>query len=211
MKQFSQTDIESMSDRYRVNFINSLSGFKSANLVGTVSKDGQTNLSIISSAFHIGANPALMGFINRPHSVERHTLENLIETGSYTLNHVNIDIIDEGHQTSARYSKEESEFTETGLTEQWVDGFTAPFVKESHVQIGLDYKEHHTLLNNTVMVIGEIAWVAVPEHSLHDDGLINLETTNSVAVSGLDTYHAPTKIKRLSYAKPKQKPSIIEL
>jgi len=210
MSHFSQSDIHNMAQRYRANFINSLSGFKSANLVGTVSKDQHTNLSIISSAFHIGADPALMGFINRPHSVDRHTLENLIDTGYYTINHVNTGIIDQGHQTSARYDRDESEFTETGLTPLWHEGFIAPFVGESFVRIGLEYKEHHTLMNNTVMVLGEIVMVDTPEDSVQEDGLIDMTITNTVAVSGLDSYHAPKKIKRLGYAKPHQPVCIID-
>jgi flavin reductase (DIM6/NTAB) family NADH-FMN oxidoreductase RutF len=199
-----------MAQRYRANFINSLSGFKSANLVGTVSKDQQTNLCIISSAFHIGADPALMGFINRPHSVDRHTLENLIDTGYYTINHVNTGIIDQSHQTSARYNRDESEFTETGLTPLWYEDFIAPFVGESFVRIGVEYKEHHTLMNNTVMVLGEIVMVDTPEDSVQEDGVVDMTITNTVAVSGLDSYHAPKKIKRLGYAKPHQPVCIID-
>jgi flavin reductase (DIM6/NTAB) family NADH-FMN oxidoreductase RutF len=210
MPHFNRSDISNMAQRYRTNFINSLSGFKSANLVGTVSKDQQTNLSIISSAFHIGADPALMGFINRPHSVDRHTLENLIDTGYYTINHVNTGIIDQAHQTSARYSREESEFTETGLNPLWHDGFIAPFVSESFVRIGLEYKEHHTLMNNTVMVLGEIVMVDIPEDSVQEDGLVDMTITNTVAISGLDSYHVPKKIKRLGYAKPHQPVCIID-
>ncbi|MGS2716590.1 flavin reductase family protein [Eionea flava] len=210
MTHFDKNDIHSMPQRYRANFINSLSGFKSANLVGTVNAKQQTNLSIISSAFHIGADPALMGFISRPHSVDRHTLENLIETGYYTLNHVHTGIIDEAHQTSARYERDESEFTETGLNELWHDGFSAPFVNESFVRIGLAYKEHHTLVNNTVMVLGEIILVDLPKGSIKDDGLVDMTMTNTVAVSGLDSYHSPKKVKRLGYAKPHQPVCIID-
>lgn len=209
-KQFHTTDIEKLPQRYRVNLINSLSGFKSANLIGTVSESGHTNLSIISSAFHLGADPALLGFISRPHSVDRHTLENLLKTKSYTLNHVHEGMIDAAHQTSARYPQEESEFDATGLTPYWVEGMTAPFVEQSHVRIGLRYIEHHTLLNNTVMVIGEIVTIEVPEASLGEDGLVDMTKTNTVAVSGLDTYHAPQKVKRLSYAKPDTWPVVIE-
>lgn len=202
MAHFNRENISDMPQRYRVNFINSLSGFKSANLIGTCSASQQSNLAIISSAFHIGADPALIAFINRPHSVDRHTLDNILSTHHYTLNHVNEKIIDQAHQTSARYSKEESEFTETGLTEGWNDHFSAPYVQESLINIGIEYREHHTLLNNTVMVIGEVIWANIPDDKLGTDGLINID--NSIAVSGLDSYHSTQKIKRLSYAKPHQ-------
>ncbi len=210
MTYFTKADIQAMDKSYRVNLVNSLTGFKSANLIGTQSPDKQTNLAIISSAFHLGADPALIGFINRPASVDRHTLDNLLATEYYTLNHVNTDIIKQAHQTSARYPKEESEFTATGLTECWIDGFEAPFVEQSLVRIGLKYVEHHTLLNNTVLVIGEIVLVDIPSTSIGVDGLVNIEQLNTVAVSGLDTYHDTSKITRLSYAKPRKKLQIIE-
>lgn len=210
MPQITRADIEKMDQRYRVNFINSLSGFKSANLIGSCAASGQTNLAIVSSVVHLGADPALMAYINRPASVPRHTLENIIVTGFYTFNHVSTEIIEAAHQTSARYSAAESEFTETGLTEHWVDGFSAPFVEESPVKIGLAYKEHHTLLNNTVMVIGEIVYTDIPDTALEEDGLINIESLETVAVSGLDTYHSTQKVKRMAYAKPDKAPTQVD-
>ncbi len=210
MTIFDQHTIEAMPQRFRVNFINSLSGFKSANLIGTVSETGQTNLAIISSAFHLGADPALMGFINRPHSAERHTLENLLQTGYYTLNHVNSDILNAAHQTSARYPREQSEFEATNLTEEWYEGINAPFVAQSRVHVGLKYQEHLTLSNKTVLVIGEIIHVKIQENCVREDGLIDIDTTDSVAVSGLDSYHKPNKIRRLSYEKPNTAPQVLE-
>ena len=68
-------DIAQLPERQRAAFINCLSGFKSANLVGTVSASGQANLALVSSVVHLGANPPLLAFISRPPSVDRHTLE----------------------------------------------------------------------------------------------------------------------------------------
>ena len=75
--------------RFRGNLINSIGGFKSVCLIGTTDKRGQTNLAIFSSIVHIGASPPLVAFLLRPDSVERHTLSNILETGSYTMNHLN--------------------------------------------------------------------------------------------------------------------------
>ena len=63
--QFSREEIDQMTQRYRATFINSLGGFKSVVLIGTKDKNGQENLSIVSSLFHIGANPPLCGLIFR--------------------------------------------------------------------------------------------------------------------------------------------------
>ena len=54
--QITGGDIAAMDDRYRVFFVNSLSGFKSANLIGTASPDGIHNLCMVSSVVHIGSN-----------------------------------------------------------------------------------------------------------------------------------------------------------
>ena len=194
-------EILEMESRYRIHFINSLSGFKSANLVGTVDKKGRENLSIISSCFHLGADPALMGFIVRPHSAPRHTLENILETESFSINHVNRDIIKSAHQTSARYDKEESEFLHCNLTPTYEKNFQAPFVKESKVKIGLKKEEVIKLKNNTELVIGKIELVILPEYCLKEDGFIDIEKSETICVSGLDSYHGTQKVCRLSYAK----------
>ena len=194
-----------MPQRYRAMFVNSLSGFKSANLVGTISPSGHHNLCIVSSVFHIGADPALMGMITRPQTVRRDSVSNLKATQYYTLNHVHEDFVNAAHQTSARYEPDVSEFTETGLTPQFQGDFPAPFVKESQLQIGLKVKEIKLLeINQTELVIGEIMLVSTPESALESDGSVDIECLSTVAVSGLDRYHRTKKVTRLSYAKPDQ-------
>jgi flavin reductase (DIM6/NTAB) family NADH-FMN oxidoreductase RutF len=196
-------DIEAMPQRYRAMFINSLSGFKSANLLGTISGEGNENLCIVSSVFHIGADPALMGMITRPQTVRRDSVNNIKTNGFYTLNHVNPDIVNAAHQTSARYDEDISEFKQTGLTPHYVDNFPAPFVAESHLRIGLQMHEIKLLeVNNTELVIGEIQLVSTHTEAIEPDGSIDIETLQTVAVSGLDRYHSTKKVARLSYAKP---------
>ena len=90
---------------YRAAFINSITGFKSATLIGTISKKGNANLAIFNSVIHVGANPPALGFLMRPISVERHTYNNIKETGCFTVNHINREIFKQAHQTSARYEK----------------------------------------------------------------------------------------------------------
>jgi len=204
---FNTQSLNELEQRYRAHLINSLSGFKSANLLGTVDKNGQENLSIVSSVFHLGANPALLGMIIRPHSVPRHSFENLLETGFYTLNHVSEDIVTQAHQTSARYEKEQSEFTETGLTAEYLNDFKAPFVKESKIKMGLKLVSEQVIeLNQTHLVIGELVALHCPDSILQPDGFIDIEAANTVAITGLDSYHTTSKINRLSYAKPDSKP-----
>jgi flavin reductase (DIM6/NTAB) family NADH-FMN oxidoreductase RutF len=87
-KEFNLTDILAFEQRFRAMFINSLGGFKSLALIGTRSREGNTNLAVFNSLFHIGTNPPLFGLIVRPDSVDRHTLSNILETGEFTVNHV---------------------------------------------------------------------------------------------------------------------------
>jgi flavin reductase (DIM6/NTAB) family NADH-FMN oxidoreductase RutF len=142
-KIISSELLAEMEQRYRTQFINSIHGFKPANLVGTQNSKGETNLAIFSSVLHLGANPALVGMIARPYSEKsrRHSLENIMETGCYTLNQVHEGMYRQAHHSSARYDASVSEFAATGLKEGYVDGFGAPYVEESKLKMGLELRE----------------------------------------------------------------------
>ena len=201
--KLSFEQIMNMEKQERVHFANSLGGFKSLGLIGTKNNDNQTNLSIVDSILHLGSNPLLFGIVFRPGAVERHTLENILETGFYTINHVNEVIHKQAHQTSARYPRENSEFDATGLTPEYKDNFSAPFVKESNIQLAIELKEKVALtINNTVLIIGEVKTAYFPEYCLNKDGFLDIEKAASITCSGLDSYHTTTRISRLSYAKP---------
>ncbi|GGP75513.1 flavin reductase family protein [Shewanella ulleungensis] len=199
---FTKDRIDALETRTRAHFINSLSGFKSANLIGTQDIQGNTNLSIVSSVIHLGANPPLVGMIIRPHSVARHTFENILQTGFYTINQVNQSIYTQAHQTSARYDRDESEFDATGLTAEYLMDFKAPFVKESRLKYSVKLAEHqHLAINGTEFVIGEIVDVYVVDIAVEADGFIDLDIIETVAITGLDSYHTTAKLARLPYAK----------
>ncbi len=194
-----------LDSRTRINTINSLSGFKSASLIGTVNEQGGYNLAIISSIVHLGADPALVGFIARPHTTRRDTLENILATGVYTINHIHEGIIAQAHQTSARYDAGISEFDATGLTPLITDHSAAPYVKESHIRYSLRFVEKLDIAaNGTHMIIGEVSEVQLPDDSLDASGKIDLEAAGTVAISGLDHYHSTRTLNRFSYAKPDQ-------
>ncbi len=200
---FNSESIKSLDKYKRVHLINSLGGFKSVSLVGTSDIEGNNNLAIFSSIFHIGANPPLIGLIFRPSPPERNTYNNIIKTGYFTLNHINESILKQAHQTSARYDQGDSEFEKTGLTPEFKDHFFAPYVSESKIQLGIEFKEKITIsVNNTTLIIGEIVQIYIPEDSLNEDGFVDIEKANSITCSGLDSYHKTVQLDRLSYAKP---------
>lgn len=195
-------DIKKWERFYRANFINSLSGYKSASLIGTCNNKKQTNLAIFSNIVHLGADPALIGFINRPLEASHHTFENIQQTGFYTINHIHPQMAEQAHQTSAKYPQDISEFEAVKLHETWTD-FEAPYVKESIIKFGLQHIESIPIKHNqTWLVIGEIKEVLLPESIILPDGFIQLEQVESLASLGLDGYYQPRPFKRLKYAKP---------
>jgi len=204
MIEISTDQQEKYGPRNWARLINSLSGPKSANLIGTVSKEGDFNLSIVSSVFHLGANPPLLGFIVRPHSDKspRHTLENIIETRNFTVNQVSQSFFEKAHQTSARYARGESEFIECGLVSKQKGSDKAPFVQEAKIQMGVRLSQVIDIQQNgTHMVIGEIQQIFLQDGLLREDGSVDISAAHSVAVTGLDEYHVLSKLGRLSYAK----------
>ncbi|EKE83740.1 flavin reductase family protein [Idiomarina xiamenensis] len=208
MKCFKLQDLADMDDTQRAHFVNGLPGFKSANLIGTKDRHQQTNLAIVSSVIHLGSNPPMLGFMTRPHSVERHTLENIEETGVYTINQVHSEILEAAHQTSARYPRKQSEFEACQLSEDYVDGFHAPHVKESRLSCGLKLIEVMPIQHNgTALVVGEVEWVQIDETAVADDGFIDHQQLASVAISGLDSYHKVEAGTRLNKAETDQPPS----
>lgn len=200
--EISIGDIMGFEKEKKTTFVNSLNGFKSVGLIGTKSVSGHTNLAIFNSFIHIGANPPLIGFICRPSSVERHTLENIVETGIFTINYINEKMYKQAHLTSARFPRNQSEFEATDLSEEYKNDFFAPYVKESVIKIGMEFKEKIDIsINNTILLIGQIKNVYFPEEILANDGFLNLELANSITSCGLDSYHKTKALARLKYAK----------
>ena len=202
--QFNQEDIQNLDRFYRVNLMTSVSGYKSANLIGTRSTTGQENVAIFSSVVHMGSNPPYLGFILRPDTVPRHTYQNILDTSVYTINQVHINMLDEAHQTSAKYEEDISEFEATNLQPEYLDGFAAPFVAQSRVKMAM--KLVNTLpiaVNNTILVIGQIERIYVEDDLMAEDGHVDLERAETAAVNGLGVYFSGQKIKQLPYARPK--------
>ena len=209
--QMNEETIAAMPSRRRAALINSLTGFKSPNLVGTADRDGNTNLAIMSSAVHLGSHPPLIALVIRPGGEERHTLHNILATGVYTLNHVTEPLIPAAHQTAARYHRDISEFEATGLTPLWQPGLAAPLVAEASIRLGLALREHQELkINGTHLVIGEIILADFPQQAVMEDGALNLAECGSVALTGLYTYHAATPVRRMAYAKPDLPPRTLD-
>ena len=160
LKYLNTTDLGHMPSRKRAHLINSCTGYKSANLLGTKSKNGETNLAIFNSVIHIGSNPPMLGFILRPLTVKRDTYKNFKETGFFTVNQGSIKL---GCRYINEYKIEES---------------------------------------NCLLIIGAIEHIYLSDDILEEDGYVNLDKANTVAIVGLDGYALPKLLNRFNYSKP---------
>jgi flavin reductase (DIM6/NTAB) family NADH-FMN oxidoreductase RutF len=203
LQHYSLDRIDKMERFFRANFINSLTGFKSPVLIGTVSTNGEENLAIFNNIVHLGANPALIGFVNRPREAAPHTLSNIESTGVYTMNHVTMDFIDQAHQTSAKYPEGVSEFDKTGLTSEKREHCVAPFVAESPVKFALELKEIVPVrFNHTFFVIGAITDIYLDNSMLEEDGCLDLQKAGTITSLGVNGYYTVNRAAKLAYAKP---------
>ncbi|MDE3255808.1 MAG: flavin reductase [Bacteroidota bacterium] len=195
--------IEQLEQRFRTTLINSLAGFRQAVLVGTQSSEGHHNLAIFNSLMHLGAHPALYGLINRPDSVQRDTLQNIISTKAYTLNYVRAADYKRAHQTSARYDKEISEFEAVGFEPAYLPSCTAPIVKNAVVSIAMQLEEIIPIaINGTILIVGSVQQIHIDEQLVEKDGFVSLSEEQVVISQGLDAYFVPSPLGRLAYAKP---------
>lgn len=211
MTRITRKEIDQLEKIYRANLINSITGYKPANLIGSISDEGVSNLTIISSVIHMGSNPPLVGYMQRPTTTTRKdTYDNIKANKFYTINHVHGQFIEKAHQTSARFDKGISEFEACGLTEQYLNDFKAPYVEESFVKIGMKLLEEIPIVhNNTKLMVGEIIEMYLADHILEPDGNLDLNLVNDVCISGLSTYHKVSHKASFSYAKPDQQLQLI--
>lgn len=201
-------DILETSKIRRLNIINSITGIKPGNLIGTKGKDGSSNLAVFSSVVHLGSKPPLLGFILRPTGdVPRHTHQNILETGIYTINSIPANKTQNAHYTSAKFEFGNSEFKGCDFEEENIEGFHAPFVKESAIKIGLSVVQTIDIeLNGTKLVIGKIEHLMVHDELVSEEGYINLEKANAAGISGLNSYYKLKHIADYPYARISELP-----
>jgi flavin reductase (DIM6/NTAB) family NADH-FMN oxidoreductase RutF len=196
-------DLLAAEKHFRTKLVNGVSGFKSANLIGTRSPKGIDNVAIFSSVVHIGADPPLIGFIMRPVGVPRHTYQNIIATGHFTINAVTEALHIRAHATSARYGDGESEFEACGIEPLFRESCPAPFVDSSPLQLHCTLEDDIAIPSNgTRLVIGRLQALYLAQGLLSDDGFLHLAEAGVLAISALEGYHGVGSPRRYDYAKP---------
>ena len=203
MKHITRDIISQMEKIERLNIINSCTGYKSANLIATLSENGSANVAVFSSITHLGSNPGLLGFIVRPTTVPRDTYSNIKSKGFFTVNHITLDMISDAHHTSENYEVGISEFDKTNLTEEYKENLEIPFVKGSPIQLYCKYmNEYYIKENDTIHIIASIEHIFYNENMEHKDGWLQLDKGNVVVINGLDGYCLPKLMDRFEYARP---------
>ena len=188
----NKEEIEGLERSYKLNLINSISGIKPANLIGTRSLDGKDNVAIFSSVVQT--------------EIPRDTYPNIMETGFYTINHVSEAFIEKAHYTSAKLEKGDCEFERMKLKPEYIGDFHAPFVKESPVKIGMKHSESIPLPNGCIFVIGSVEMIICPDDIINDLGQMNLESYAGIGISGLNTYYGLTKLDSFPYVRENEIP-----
>lgn len=203
MHKYTRIDIDKMSKIFRLNLINSITGYKSANLIGTKTDHKINNVAVFSSVTHLGSDPPLIGFIARPENGNRNTYNNILKNKLFTINHIVKNQIISAHQSSAKYPKNVSEFDKTDLKAEFKNNFDAPFVKDSPVQIGCSFVNKYFIKENkTTLMVGQVEMLFINKNLLFEDGFVQLDREDIITVNGLDGYALPKLIKRIPYARP---------
>lgn len=196
-----------MSRFYRANLVNCLTGYKPAMLVGTANREKQANLALFSNIFHVGADPALLGYVQRPVGQSGDSFRNIEATGVYTFNLVPAQLLEQAHYTSARFDPGVSEFEACRIQPLWVEGFAAPFVADSPVKIGLTVADIIPYdRNGTIFVIGQVQHVLIDERIIEADGNLKLSEASVLCSVGLEQYGQPTTLRKMPYAKVESLP-----
>lgn len=208
MIRVNSSDLNALDRFKRANLINCLSGTKPAVLVGTRSAKGVDNLALFSNLFHLGADPAMIGLVQRPLTDLSHTYKNMVDTGWFTVNHFGQGLVKRAHHTSAKFSDGISEFVACGIDSEFFSGIPAPFVRESRVRFSARFIRDIAIEeNNTRIVIAQVDAVFIDDGLLLSDGNIAFSEDVGVAAVGLESYYSVGLLSRFEYAKPGTPPT----
>ena len=196
-------DIKNLEKTKRLKLINSITGVKPANLIGTKNKGGISNLAIFSSVVHLGSKPPLLAFVTRTSKdVNRNTLNNILETKYYTINQIQKEFVKNAHYTSAKFNENISEFEMCKIEEENIDDFFAPFVKKSNLKIGMELKEMIPIKSNdSTLVVGQVMKIIIDKSFLKNDFMFDLEKSGSIAIGGLNEYFTIKNLDHFPYVR----------
>lgn len=206
MRSLSRADIQALPHHDRIRLHNSLLGGKPAHLVGTASAAGVTNLAVFNSACHVSSDPPQLAIMTRPLTVSRDTYRNIQEQGAWTLNAIRRADVAAAHRCAEKLPADQSEFDAHGFEPAWVEGFSAPFVAGSPLQIGLKLVDDIFIPSaGTRLLVGEVVCLQVDEAGLAGDGSVLVEPLDAVSSLGLDAYATVRECARFAHVSQKRR------
>ena len=90
-----------------------------------------------------------------------------------------------------------------GLTTEFQENISPPFVKESRIKYALSLQQIIPIeLNDTFLVIGKIICIQIDNNVVSEDDFLHLVKQPLCAAISIDGYYTTELIKNCSYAKP---------
>jgi flavin reductase (DIM6/NTAB) family NADH-FMN oxidoreductase RutF len=152
--------------------------------VGTRSKDGINNLAPFSFYNAFSSTPPIVGFstIPRLDGRKKDSLQNVIDTGCFTLSSVSHKLVPAMSKSAALLEPEEDEFTFAGLEPAEAKNIKAPYVKEA--LLVFECEVHQIISFGEVegsgnLVLGQIKYINIDD-SIYKDGYVDFATLDPV-------------------------------
>ncbi|MDT8399296.1 MAG: flavin reductase family protein [Pseudomonadales bacterium] len=160
---------------------------------GTRSLAGKDNLAPFSFYNAFSANPPIVGFspIPRLDGSRKDTLQNVMETGCFTLNVVSYDLVRKMSMSSALLEPGDSEFDYAELTPVQAESINAPYVAESPIvfecvlQQMISFGDQPGAGN---LILGKITHVRIADELYLENGRIDFGALDPVARLGGNFY-----------------------
>ena len=160
----------------------------------TIDKAGHVNLSPFSFFNLFSSNPPIVIFSPARRvrdNTTKHTLQNVLEVPEVVINIVTYDMVQQTSLASCEFTKEVSEFTKAGFTEEPATLVTPPMVKESKVKLEckvIEVKPLGTEGGAGNLVICEVLRIHIDDSLLDGNKKIDQRKINHIARLGGDWY-----------------------
>lgn len=154
--------------------------------VGTRSLVGRDNLAPFSFFMGVSAEPPSLAIsVSRARDGQRkHTSQNILDTGVFTVSAVELPDLDRMHATSADWP--DSEFEAVGVAAAPGAQVNAPWVATARAAMECRLL-HHAVIGTTDLIVGQIVGFHLDE-AIRKNGGIDRDTFAAVARMGGDGY-----------------------
>ena len=149
---FTSEDWKVSEGRYWSTFFNSISGPRSAVMIGTqdqakASATLDCSIRLCTWAQIRPYSALILSALRRWPGIPTKTS---FHPDATRIQHGTVDLLSKVHQTSAKYDATQDEFEEIGFEKTYIEGFQAPFIQGVPISCGNgDSREEHTDTDQT--------------------------------------------------------------